>query len=169
VRLDGAVDSGSFGTRNTFASNPDLPVRSFTLEFEGGRPDALLTLVQDLCAERTDTTMDVKLTAHNGKQVQFEQGLATPGCDPRAKVSIRRRGFRASLVARLTAAREGPGIPSFTLKLPKALTGGKRRPVVLANGTRMRPISRRRLASMPLPGEVRSAKIVWRGLPPAAG
>ncbi len=164
MRLDGAVDSGSFGTRNTFASNPDLPVRSFTLEFEGGRPDALLTLVQDLCAERTDTTMDVKLTAHNGKQVQFEQGLATPGCDPRAKVWIRRRGFRASLVARLTAARDGPGITSFTLKLPKALTRGKRRPVVLANGTRMRPISRRRLASMPFHGELRSAKIVWRGL-----
>ena len=25
VRLDGAVDSGPFGTRNVFASNPDLP------------------------------------------------------------------------------------------------------------------------------------------------
>jgi hypothetical protein len=164
VRLDGAVDSGPFGTRNTFASNPDLPVRSFTLAFEGGRPDALLTLVQDLCAERTDTTMDVKLTAHNGKQVQFEQKLATPGCDPRAKVSIRRRGLRASLVARLRAAREGPGITSFTLKLPKTLRRGKARPFVVANGTRMRPLSRRRLASMPFPREVRSAKVVWRGL-----
>jgi hypothetical protein len=120
--------------------------------------------VQDLCAKGTDTTMDVKLTAHNGKQVQFEQELATPGCDPRAKVSIRRRGFRASLVARLTAAREGPGITSFTLKLPKTLTRGTRRPFVLAGGARMRPISRRRLASMPFPGEVRSAKVVWRGL-----
>jgi hypothetical protein len=28
----------------------------------------------------------------------------------------------------------------------------------------MRPISRKRLVSMPFPGEVRSAKVVWRGL-----
>jgi hypothetical protein len=164
VRLDGVVDSGTFGTRNTFASNPDLPVRSFTLEFEGGRADALLTIVQDLCAEGTDTTMDVKLTAHNGTQVQFEQPLATPGCDPRAKVSIRRRGLRASLVARLKAAREGPGITSFALRLPKTLRRGKLRPFVLADGARMRPLTRKRLASMPFPGEVRSATVVWRGL-----
>jgi len=164
VRLDGAVDSGTFGTRNTFASNPDLPVRSFTLEFEGGRPDALLTIVQDLCAEGTDTTMDVKLTAHNGKQVQFEQELATPGCDPRAKVSIRRRGLRASLVARLRAARKGPGITSFALRLPKTLRRGKLRPFVLTGGGRMFPLSRKRLATMPFPGEVRTATVVWRGL-----
>jgi hypothetical protein len=164
VRLDGAVDSGPFGTRNTFASNPDLPVRSFTLEFEGGRPDALLTIVQDLCAEGTDTTMDVRLTAHNGKQVQFEQELATPGCDPRAKVSIRRRGLTASLVARLRAAARGPGITSFALKLPKTLRRGKLRPFVLTGGGRMFPLSRRRLASMPFPGEVRTATVVWRGL-----
>jgi hypothetical protein len=164
VRLDGVVDSGSFGTRNTFASNPDLPVRSFTLEFEGGRPDALLTIVQDLCAEGTDTTMDVKLTAHNGKQVHFEQELATPGCDPRAKVSIRRNGRRAALVARLRAARKGPGITSFGLRLPKTLRRGKVRPFVLANGTRMRPLTRTRLATMPFPGEVRAATVVWRGL-----
>ena len=72
-------------------SNPDLPVRSFTLAFEGERPDAALTLVQDLCAEGTDRTMSVKLVAHNGKQSEFEQELATPGCDPRATVSIRRQ------------------------------------------------------------------------------
>jgi hypothetical protein len=164
VRLDGAVDSGPFGTRNTFASNPDLPVRSFTLQFDGGRPDALLTIVQDLCAEGTDTTMDVKLTAHNGKQVQFEQELATPGCDPRARVSIRRRGLRASLVARLKAARNGPGITSFGLRLPKTLSRGKLRPFVLADGARMRPRSRRRLVTMRFPREVRSATVVWRGL-----
>jgi hypothetical protein len=164
VRLDGMVEAGSFGTRNTFASNPDLPVRSFTLQFEGGRADALLTLVQDLCAERSDLTMSVKLVAHNGKQSEFEQELATPGCDPRAKVSIRRRGLRASLVARLKAARGGPGITSFALKLPKTLRRGKRRPFVLVDGSRMRPLSRRRLASMRFPKEVRSATVVWRGL-----
>jgi hypothetical protein len=164
VRLDGVVDSGPFGTRNTFASNPDLPVRSFTLEFDGGRPDALLTIVQDLCAEGTDTTMDVKLTAHNGKQVHFEQELATPGCDPRAKVSIRRNGRRAALVARLKAARNGPGITSFGLRLPKTLSRGTVRPFVLADGTRMRPLSRRRLVTMSFPREIRTATVVWRGL-----
>lgn len=165
VRLDGAVDSGNFGTRNPFPSNPDLPVRSFTLEFDGGRPDALLTLVQDLCAEGTDTTIDAKLIAHNGKQVQFEQELATPGCDPRATVSIRHKGRRATLVARLKAAREGPAITSFSLKLPKALRRGKPRAFVLADGRRMKPRTRRRALSLAFPGDgVRAATVVWRGL-----
>jgi len=164
VRLDGQVEPITAGTRNTFASNPDLPVRSFTLAFEGGRPDSALVLTQDLCAQGTDRTMSVKLIAHNGKQAQFEQELATPGCDPRAKVSIRRNGFRASLVARLRAAPKGPGITSFGLRLPKTLRRGKARPFVLVDGARMRPRTRTRLATMPFPGEVRSATVVWRGL-----
>jgi hypothetical protein len=164
VRLDAVVEPIVVGTRNTFASNPDLPVRSFTLAFEGERPDAALTLVQDLCAEGTDRTMSVKLVAHNGKQAEFEQELATPGCDPRARVSIRRKGFKASLVARLKAAPKGPGITSFALKLPKTLRRGKVRPFVLADGARMRPLTRKRLASMPFPREVRTATVVWRGL-----
>jgi hypothetical protein len=164
VRLDGQVDPITAGTRNTFASNPDLPVRSFTLSFEGGRPDSALLLTQDLCAAGTDLTMSVKMIAHNGKQAEVEQELATPGCDPRARVSIRRRGFRASLVARLRAAPRGPGVTSFGLRLPKTLRRGKARPFVLANGARMRPLSRKRLATMPFPGEVRSATVVWRGL-----
>jgi hypothetical protein len=164
VRLDGQVDPITAGTRNTFASNPDLPVRSFTLSFEGNRPDAVLRLTQGLCVPGTDLTMSVKLTAYNGKVSQFEQELATPGCDPRAKVSIRRNGFRASLVARLTAAPQGPGITSFGLRLPKTLRRGKARAFVLVNGTRLRPLTRTRLATMPFPREVRSAKVVWRGL-----
>ncbi len=110
VRLDGVVEPGTFGTKNTFASNPDLPVRSFTLEFDGGRPDAALTLNQDLCADKTDRTMEVHLVAQNGKELTFEQELATPGCDPRASFTLRRNGRRATLVARLRATRVGPGI-----------------------------------------------------------
>ena len=72
VRLDGQVDPITAGTRNTFASNPDLPVRSFTLSFEGNRPDAALRLTQGLCIPGTDLTMSVKLTAYNGKVSQFE-------------------------------------------------------------------------------------------------
>ena len=164
VRLDGVVEAGTFGTKNTFAANPDLPVRSFTLEFEGGRPDSALTLNQDLCAASTDRTMEVRLVAHNGKEKSFEQELATPGCDPRATVAIRRRGKRAKLVARLTASPEGPGITSFALRLPKTLSRGKARPSVVMDGRRARPLSRRRLVSMPFPGEARKATVTWRGL-----
>jgi hypothetical protein len=164
VRLDGVVESGTFGTKNTFAGNPDLPVRSFTLEFEGGRPDSILTLNQDLCGDRTDRTMEARLIAHNGKELSFEQELATPGCDPRASFTIRRKGRRATLVARLRATPVGPGITQFALKLPKTLSRGKLRPFVLADGQRMRPVTRKRLASMPFPSAVRSATLVWRGL-----
>jgi len=164
VRLDGLVEAGTFGTKNTFASNPDLPVRSFTLEFDGDRPDSALTLNQDLCAPSTDRTMEVRLVAHNGKESSFEQELATPGCDPRAKVSIRRRGRRATLVAKLTAAPDGPGITQFALRLPKALARGRARARVRADGTSVRPLTRRRLTSAPFPGEVRSATVSWRGL-----
>jgi len=164
VRLDGQVDPTTAGTRNTFASNPDLPVRSFTLSFDGGRPDSALVLTQDLCAEGSDLTMSVKLVAHNGKQSQFEQELATPGCDPRAQLSIRRKGYTATLVARLRASREGPGISSFGLRLPKTLSRGKARPFVLVDGARKRPLSRKRLAKMSFPSETRAATLVWKGL-----
>jgi hypothetical protein len=164
VRLDGVTEFGPFGGKNTFPANPDLPVRSFTLEFEGGRPDALLTLNQDLCGDKTDRTMEVRLVAHNGKVSSFEQELATPGCDPRATFSIRRRGRRATLVARMKAAPKGPGITKFALRLPKTLSRGKRRPSVVADGRRLKPRSRKRRASMTFPDEVRRATLVWRGL-----
>jgi hypothetical protein len=166
VRLDGLVEPIIEGTRNTFASNPDLPVRSFTLAFDGGRPDAALVLTQDLCAEGTDLTMSVKLVAHNGKQSAFEQELATPGCDPQAKVSVRRRGKLATLVARVTAARGGPGVTGITLRLPKALRRGKPDATVLANGRRLQPLrTGKRRVTLPFAGDgVRSAKVVWRGL-----
>jgi hypothetical protein len=166
VRLDGAVDSGTFGTRNTFAANPDLPVRSFKLEFDGGRPDALLALTQDLCAEGSDLTMSVKLTAYNGKESAFEHELATPGCDPRASVSVKRRGKLANLVAKVTAARGGPGVTGITVKLPKALRRGKPGATVLAGGRKLQPLrTGKRRVSFRFAGDgVRSAKVVWRGL-----
>ena len=164
VRLDGVVDIGAPGIRNTFASNPDLPVRSFTLSLDGSRPDGALSLNRDLCDDNADRTMTVHLVAHNGKETTFDQALTTPGCDPRATVTIRRRGRRATLVARMKAAREGPGLKSFALRLPKTLSRGKVRPFVLADGRRMKPLSRKRLATMPFPGEVRGATLVWRGL-----
>ena len=165
VRLDGVVDVGAAGVRNTFASNPDLPVRSFSLELEGSRPDGVVSLNKDLCADDADRTMEVRLVAQNGKEASFSQELATPGCDPRATVSIRRTSRRrAKLVARMRAARVGPGITGFALRLPKTLARGRTRPFVVAGGRHMRPVTRRRLASMRFPTEARSATLIWRGL-----
>jgi hypothetical protein len=164
VRLDGVVDQSVAGSRNTFASNPDLPVRSFTLSIDGDRPDGLLVLSRDLCADSTDRTMEVHLVAHNGKEASFSQELATPGCDPTAKVSIRRNGRRASLVARLRAARVGPGITQFSLRLPKTLSRGRARPIVFADGARVKPRVKKRLATTAFPRAVRTATLVWRGL-----
>jgi hypothetical protein len=163
VRLDGTVDVGPTGMTNTFASNPDLPVRSFTLSLDGAS-DGPLQLIKDLCGNDVDRTMEVKLVAQNGKESSFSQELATPGCDPTAKVTIRRKGRRATLVARMRAARVGPGITQFALRLPKTLARGKARPVVFADGARMRPHTGKRLASMPFPRDVRTATLVWRGL-----
>ena len=166
VRLDGAVDLLVNKTQNTFASNPDLPVRSFTLSFDGGPADSALVLTQDLCAAGTDFTMRVKLVAHNGKETTFAQELATPGCDPRAKISVKRRGKLATLVAKVTAARGGPGVTGVTLRLPKTLRRGKPGAVILAGGRRLQPLrTGKRRVSIPFAGEgVRSAKVVWRGL-----
>jgi len=96
--------------------------------------------------------------------VSFAQELATPGCDPRASVAVRRKGRRAKLVAKLTAAAKGPGITSFGIRLPKSMSRGSTRPLVVADGRRARPRARRRLVSMRLSGEARRATVTWRGL-----
>ena len=54
LRIDGVTEVGSFGTRNVFPTNPDLPLRSFTLQFEGG-PNGILQLTKDLCRDGTPT------------------------------------------------------------------------------------------------------------------
>jgi hypothetical protein len=169
VRLDGVVDLMVNKTKNTFASNPDLPVRSFTLSFEGGRPDSALVLTQDLCVEGTDFTMNVKLVAHNGKESTFQQQLATPGCDPRAAVSVRRRGKLATLVARVSAARGGPGVTGITVRLPKTLRRGKPGAVVVTGRRKLQPLrTGKRRVTFPFAGDgVRTAKVVWRGLRPS--
>jgi hypothetical protein len=48
LRIDGVTEVGSFGTRNVLPSNPDLPLRTFTLKFGGGSNGAL-QLTKDLC------------------------------------------------------------------------------------------------------------------------
>ena len=102
--------------------------------------------------------------AHNGKELSFSQELATPACDPTAKFTIRRKRTGRRWWPASAPARAHRGSKQFTLRLPKTLSRGKVRPLVLSGGQRMRPLSRKRLASMPFPGEARTATLVWRGL-----
>ncbi|MGH2823308.1 MAG: hypothetical protein ACRDLY_09875 [Thermoleophilaceae bacterium] len=163
LRIDAVVETGSFGVRNVFPSNPDLPLRSFTLEFGGG-PSGILQLTDDLCAPRTPTAIAVKLTSHSGRVREFSQDLATPGCDPRARITLRKNGRRYTLAAVLEAARRGPDIRSAKLGLPKPLKRGRRTPRVHVDGRRVRVRRARRAVKPKLGGGARRVKIVWRGL-----
>ena len=163
LRIDALVELGSFGARNIFPTNPDLPLRSFRLDFPGG-PNGILELNRDLCDERTPTAMTVKLTSHSGRVREFQQELATPGCDPRAKITLTKRGRRYTLAAVLHAARRGPDLTSAKLGLPKSLKRGRRAPRVHVDGRRLR-IRRARRAIAPKLGDgARRVKIVWKGL-----
>ena len=163
LRIDAVVETGAFGVRNVFPTNPDLPLRSFTLEFFGG-PDGILQLTEDLCGPRTPTSITAKLTSHSGKVSEFQQELVTPGCDPRARVKLRKTKVGWSLVAVLTAARRGPDITSARVTLPKPLRRGKRPPRVHVDGSKT-PAGRPKRAVKPRLGDgARRVKIVWRGL-----
>jgi hypothetical protein len=157
------TEVGSFGTRNVFPTNPDLPLRSFTLQFDGG-PNGILQLTKDLCRDGTPTEIDVKLTAHSGKVAEFKRDLATPGCDPEARVTLARRGKRFVLAAILHAPRRGPDITAARLSLPKGLRRGRVRPRIHVDGRRVRARAARRSVRPRLGDGARRVKIVWRGL-----
>jgi len=163
LRIDAVVETGAFGVRNVFPTNPDLPLRSFTLEFFGG-PDGILQLTDDLCGARTPTAITARLTAHSGKVSEFKQELATPGCDPRARVTLRRKRKRWTLAAVLTAARRGPDITSARVTLPKPLRRGKPKPRIHVDGRRVAVRRAKRAVKPRLAGGARRIKIVWRGL-----
>jgi hypothetical protein len=164
LRIDGVIDATTNGLRNTFASNPDLPLTSFTLAFDGGASGPIV-LSRDLCDPKTALDMDVNLTAQSGKTRHFTQELATPGCDPLAKVTVtkHRRGF--TLAALLRAARRGPDIASARVTLPKALRRGTRRPRISVDGKKLTAGRPRRAVAPKLgSGGARRIKIVWTGL-----
>jgi hypothetical protein len=163
LRIDGVTEAGSFGLRNVFPSNPDLPLRSFTLEFGGG-PSGALQLTRDLCRDGTPTEIGVKLTAHSGKVAEFQQDLATPGCDPAARVTLTKRGRRFVLAAVLQAPRRGPDITRARVSLPKGLRRGHGRPRIHVDGKRLRARGSRRAVRPKLGDGARRVKIVWRGL-----
>jgi hypothetical protein len=163
LRLDAVVESTAAGLRNVFASNPDLPLRSFTLEFGGG-PGGALQLARDLCAPDTPTAMSVKLTSHSGVVREFEQDLATPGCDPRAAVTLTRHRRGYTLAAVLEAARRGPDIKSARVALPKGLSAGRQGPRVRVDGRKARARPSRRAVKPRLGNGARRVKVVWKRL-----
>jgi hypothetical protein len=165
LRIDAIVDSTAAGLRNTFPTNPDLPLRSFTLAIDGG-PQGLLELNQDLCAPRAPTAIAVELTAHSGKTRKFKQQLTTPGCDPRARVRLRRAKAKTfTLAAVLTAARGGPSVTSAKLALPKGLVRGRPRPRVTVDGRKPAVRVKRRSLALRLGGDrARRVRIAWKGL-----
>ncbi len=168
LRIDGQIESTADGLRNIFASNPDLPLRSFTLAFAGG-PTGPVQLASDLCAPATPTAVKVKLTSHNGKVREFKQELATPGCDPLATARVTRHGRRFTLAAVLTAAKRGPDLTSAKVSLPKALRRGRGAPRVVVDGKRVKAGRARRAIRPKLSGGARRIKIVWKGLRRAKG
>jgi hypothetical protein len=163
LRVDGVIEATSNGLRNTFASNPDLPLTSFTLAFQGGA-NGPLKLSKGLCDPKTSLDVDVKLTAHNGKVRQFKQALATPGCDPLATVALTRHKKRFTLSAVMKAATRGPALTGARLSLPRALRAGKSKPRVIVDGKKMARRKARRALNPKLGSGVRRVKIVWKGL-----
>jgi hypothetical protein len=164
LRIDGVSESGPNGLVNIFPTNPDLPLRSFTLQFDGG-PNGLLKLTKDLCAPKTPAAIGVKLTAHSGKVREFTRELATPGCDPLVNVSLtKKRRSRFTLGAVLRAPRLGPDITAARVSLPKSLRRGKRRPRVHVDGRKLRAGKPRKAVRPKLGSGARRVKIVWPGL-----
>jgi hypothetical protein len=163
LRLDAVIESTADGLRNVFPTNPDLPLRSFTLEFRGG-PTGALMLAKDLCAASTPTAIKVKLTSHAGQVREFGQDLATPGCDPRATVTLKKRRRGYTLAAVLEAARRGPDIQSARVTLPKGLKRGRRAPAVRVDGRKAKVGRARRAVKPKLGNGARRVKIVWKGL-----
>jgi hypothetical protein len=163
LRLDAVIESTADGLRNVFPTNPDLPLRSFTLEFRGG-PSGALMLAKDLCAASTPTAIKVKLTSHAGQVREFAQDLATPGCDPRATVTLKKRRRGYTLAAVLEAARRGPDIRSARVALPKGLKRGRRAASVRVDGRKTKPGRARRAVKPKLGDGARRVKVVWKRL-----
>jgi hypothetical protein len=168
LRIDGFIDLTPTGLRNTFPSNPDLPLRSFRLDFDGGAAGAL-QLARDLCAPDTPVDLDVTLTSHSGKTRQFKQELATPGCDALVKVHLtkQRRGF--TLAAVLRAPRRGPALTAARVTLPKSLRRGRGRLRVHVDGKRVKAGNPRKAVRPKLGTGARRIKVVWTGLRRAKG
>jgi hypothetical protein len=95
---------------------------------------------------------------------EFKQELVTPGCDPRARVKLTKRGRGYTLAAVLEAARRGPALKSARVTLPKGLRRGRRAPSVRVDGRKVKAGRPRKAVKPKLRGGARRVRIVWRGL-----
>ncbi len=90
IALRGEVDFNLVGQitipdgkrlRTTFATAPDVPIRSFTLRLLGGRNTASIGAVRNLCSRASRRQKaEVDYIGHNGKIRHVEQALRVAGC-----------------------------------------------------------------------------------------
>jgi uncharacterized repeat protein (TIGR01451 family) len=90
VALRGQVDFDLIGTitivhnrllRTTFATAPDVPIRSFTLRLLGGRDTASIGAKTNLCSAKSRRAKaQVDYIGQNGKVRQVDQALKVGGC-----------------------------------------------------------------------------------------
>ncbi len=90
IALRGEVDFNLVGQitipdgkrlRTTFATAPDVPIRSFTLRLLGGRNTASIGAVRNLCSRASRRQKaEVDYIGHNGKVRQVDQALKVAGC-----------------------------------------------------------------------------------------
>lgn len=82
IVLVGAIDSkvtkgGISRLRTTFASAPDAPVTSFTLDLKGGKKGVLVNS-RNLCAHKQRA--EVNLTGQNGRRYDTRPAVVASGC-----------------------------------------------------------------------------------------
>jgi hypothetical protein len=90
VALRGQVDFDLIGTisivhntllRTTFATAPDVPIRSFTLKLLGGASTASIGATRNLCSRASrHAKAQVDYIGQNGKVRQVDQALKVGGC-----------------------------------------------------------------------------------------
>jgi len=67
--------------RTTFATAPDVPIRSFTLRLLGGPTTASIGATANLCSKQSRRQKaQVDYIGHNGKVRQVDQALTVGGC-----------------------------------------------------------------------------------------
>ena len=90
IALRGEVDFNLVGQitipdgkrlRTTFATAPDVPIRSFTLRLLGGRDTASIGAVRNLCSKASRRQKaEVDYIGQNGKILEVDQALKVAGC-----------------------------------------------------------------------------------------
>ena len=90
VALRGAVSFDLIGRitivksrflRTTFATAPDVPIRSFTLRLLGDSKNGSVGLVSNLCtAKARKATAALNLIGQNGKTLNVHEALTVHGC-----------------------------------------------------------------------------------------